>query len=261
MKIFDRLGAIVAAVLLTWISACVPSQPPASETTPNANGQSQSEAPAVEAPVVEAPVVEAPVVEAPAVEAPVVEAPAVEAPAVEAPAVEAPAVEAPAVEEPAALPKSEPEVTEPAEESTFDPYMPTMPGPTSNVGENGLMIPATPEAQKGAYRIDVISRTPEEGGGADVEGAFHLRATLRWTDGQWLFKGELTFPTGGYTLGEIGHEDFGGEGAGKDMSVIFIPVALPPLDAVVSQALDKRTLEYSFEGPEDASFVVAYSQL
>ena len=237
MKCSKRLSMAAMALLLLAAVACVPSQTP--ETAP---AQAEPAAPPEEAVAPEAAPEAAP------------------ASAPEAAPEAVPMEPEEPVEEPAA------EVT-PAtpDTSANDPYMPTIAGPTSNMGENGLLLPTTPEAQQAAYKVEVTSLSPEEGGpGADVEGAFHLHATLRPKgegSNQWEFKGELTFPSGGYTLGEISHDQMGPGQNGNPAYIIFIPVALPPVDAVTTQALDKRALEYTFEGPEDISFVVSYAQL
>jgi hypothetical protein len=109
-------------------------------------------------------------------------------------------------------------------------------------------------------RLDIEEEAPpaQEGQPLEVrekDGVYHLNGPYQLTGtvvhkaGQWRLEAEMTFPTGGYRLGEPEAAML------KSMPpqlVITLPVSPPPEDAMVTQALDTQSVEAGYRGPEDA---------
>jgi len=92
-----------------------------------------------------------------------------------------------------------------------------------------------------------------------VSGSFELSGTITKSspeDVEWVFKGQCTFPTGGYTLGTpYSNADVDAPSS----LIIYIPVTLPPRNAVLTQALETQSFEHRFSAPNDVDIAVQFS--
>jgi hypothetical protein len=178
-----------------------------------------------------------------------------EPPAPDAPeAAQLPAAPAAPVRPP--IPPSEPEAAAPAAADADEPE-------EEETHQASLYIPSIELAQTEGVGAAVRPWPEERGHGFDVKGSYGLEGTIvpaADAEGQWVFKGHLTFPTGGFHLGEPwNQQQMGPEGV--DQIIVMLPMSLPPKDAMVTQALDRREIDYRFEGAPNANFVVMFTLL
>lgn len=92
-----------------------------------------------------------------------------------------------------------------------------------------------------------------------VSGSYGLTGSIAKAspeDTEWVFKGQLTFPTGGYKLGQIQSNTVAGS---QSNVLIYIPVTLPAGGAATTQALVTESFEYRFPAANDAQILVQFS--
>lgn len=154
----------------------------------------------------------------------------------------------PAPETPDAPASMEPDLTAPGEEETH--YA-------------SIHVPSIELAQTEGVGAAVRPLPEARGPGYEVKGSYDLEGTIvpaLDAEGQWVFKGQITFPTGGYQLGEPWtQQQMGPEGV--DQIIIMLPMSLPAKDAMLTQALDRRAIDYRFAGSPKAQFVVMFTLL
>jgi hypothetical protein len=193
------------------------------------------------------------------------------------PGKEQPAQEKAATKEPAARPVQAPPLepappvpepvvppTQPVREPAPKPPAPPATGENPQAPEPGkkethaadIFMPTLEETQDEGFSIGVQLWPAEKGKGFDVSGSMGLSGTIELVEGaeeNWVFKGSITFPTGGYTLGEPFLVPLGAE-----RMVINLPITLPNPSAMVTQAQETRPFEYRFNAPEHVFFQVTF---
>ncbi len=211
------------------LSACVPATPePEEETT-------ASEAPAAPAPPAEESAAPAPPAPEPTGEAPAGDD------------ATAPAGEADA---PAEAPGSGEAVeTEGGESSAL-----VVPGRAMSAGMAGPEIGVTRRSE------ELFEVSGNLGEGASVEGVIQHTG-----DNEWLFTGEFTFPTGGYSVEGFSATDIMGSPvpaeAGPLPVVLNMPVIKPEPGAVTTQAVEVVPFEHTFTAPLGSVFSLVVSDM
>ncbi|MFP4501744.1 MAG: hypothetical protein ACLFTT_12140 [Candidatus Hydrogenedentota bacterium] len=228
---------VFAAIGVLMLTACLPGEPPHEN---NAQEQSSSPSPPQEKSEERAPL--PPPSSPPAQEKPVQEKPAQEKPAQEKPAQEKPAQES--SEEVANPPNPAASAEDDDSESTTQ---------TADI-----YMPSFETARTEGVNAQVRRWPAEKGSGFEVTGSFDLTGVIEQvpdSENEWVFKGELTFPTSGYSLGEIQHQP---QGVGT--LLLSLPIDFPDPDAMAAQVLDTQSFEYHLKAQEETNFIVMFAQ-
>lgn len=112
------------------------------------------------------------------------------------------------------------------------------------------------ESIKGALLKAEVEKQPSRRLGYTLSGPFSLDGTIikdSESDTTWMLDATLTFPTGGYTVGEpriISTRSL------PEQVNITIPVTSPPADAMVTQALVTVPVQKEIAGTNGAQFRV-----
>ncbi|MBP8129934.1 MAG: hypothetical protein KA184_10190 [Candidatus Hydrogenedentes bacterium] len=180
--------------------------------------------------------------------------------------------EAPRTAPPAAPPVPEPAAAQP-EQATVAPAPEPQAEDTAIVPAPAQSPPPPGEAQQNQQSLAFLS--PEQMARADVatvtlsriddellysvSGSYGLTGTIAKAspeDVEWVFKGQLTFPSGGYKLGPLHSNAVLGSQANV---LLFIPVTLPAADAATTQALETVSFEYRFPAENNTQILVQFS--